>query len=100
MITEIHKINTPEDSLNIKVGADTLIIACGALAKEILQIRDMNNMQNQLDIQCLPAKLHNTPQLIPDLLRQKILLFEKSCFLLLMVFLLLTLWGIVFRLVF
>ena len=42
----------------------TLIIACGALAQEILAIIDANGLQH-LDLTCLPAGLHNHPEKIP-----------------------------------
>jgi hypothetical protein len=42
-----------------------LIIACGALAREILALRDLNGWKH-LDLTCLPAKLHLLPQRIPD----------------------------------
>ncbi|WP_424931322.1 DUF1638 domain-containing protein [Amaricoccus macauensis] len=42
-----------------------LIIACGALAREIIALRDLNGW-NHMDLACLPAKLHLTPQFIPD----------------------------------
>jgi Protein of unknown function (DUF1638) len=41
-----------------------LLIACGALAKELVAISRQNQWQ-QLKIQCLPAELHNTPDEIP-----------------------------------
>ncbi len=40
-----------------------LLIACGALAREILALREANGW-NHLDLQCLPAILHNTPDRI------------------------------------
>lgn len=43
----------------------TLIIACGALAKEIVALRTANNWEF-VDIQCLPANLHNSPNKIKD----------------------------------
>ena len=46
-----------------------LIIACGALAKEITTLIDANNW-NSLRVQCVPAKIHNTPDQIPDAVRQ------------------------------
>ncbi|MEM7211680.1 MAG: DUF1638 domain-containing protein [Pseudomonadota bacterium] len=49
-----------------------LLIACGALAREILAVRDANGWDN-LEITCLPAKLHNAPHLIPDAVRARIL---------------------------
>ena len=41
-----------------------LIIGCGAIAREILALRDANDWQH-LDLTCLPALLHNTPDKIP-----------------------------------
>jgi hypothetical protein len=49
----------------------TLVIACGALAREILALIDRNGWTH-LDITCLPASLHNRPDLIPDRLRSAI----------------------------
>ena len=40
-----------------------LLIACGALAREILALREANGW-DQLDLQCLPAILHNSPHKI------------------------------------
>ncbi len=42
-----------------------MVIACGALAREILALRDLNGWTH-LDLQCLPAKLHLWPDRIPD----------------------------------
>jgi hypothetical protein len=42
-----------------------LVIACGALAREILALRDLNRWDH-LDLQCLPANLHLWPDRIPD----------------------------------
>ena len=48
-----------------------LLIACGALAREIIALRDANGWEH-LDVTCLPAKLHNTPQFIPEAVRHRI----------------------------
>jgi len=48
-----------------------LIIACGALAHDLVRVRDLNGWHH-IDFQCLPAELHNKPQLIPDQVRKKI----------------------------
>ncbi len=48
-----------------------LVIACGALAREIMALRDANGWAH-LDVQCLPAELHNTPQRITAAVREKI----------------------------
>ena len=42
-----------------------LIIACGALAREILALKTLNNWTH-LDLRCLPANLHLRPDRIPD----------------------------------
>lgn len=42
-----------------------MLIACGALAREILAIRDANGWDH-MDLRCLPADLHLRPALIPD----------------------------------
>lgn len=53
-----------------KVGR-VLVIACGALAREIIAIRNANRLDH-IDITCLPAKLHNTPDRIPEEVRTTI----------------------------
>ena len=45
-----------------------LVIACGALAKEITTLINVNQW-SQLRVQCVPAKIHNTPEQIPDAVR-------------------------------
>ena len=51
--------------------ASTLIIACGALAHEIVALRRANAWPH-LEVQCLPAELHNRPEKIPQAVRDKI----------------------------
>ena len=41
-----------------------LLLACGALAREIVDLRRQNGWTH-MDIACLPAILHNTPDAIP-----------------------------------
>ena len=48
-----------------------LVIACGALAREIQQIKLLNGWQH-IRIQCLDAELHNQPDLIAGKLREKL----------------------------
>ena len=48
-----------------------LVIACGALAQEIVQLQALNGW-NHLHLKCLDAELHNKPQLIAGKLREKI----------------------------
>jgi len=49
-------------------GHGMLIIACGALAKEITALRRANGWMD-VDVQCLPADLHNRPEKIPGAVR-------------------------------
>ena len=51
--------------------ASTLVIACGALAHEIVALRELNDWPH-MAVQCLPAELHNRPHKIPDAVREKI----------------------------
>ena len=44
-----------------------LVIACGALAREVLALK-----LHHIDVACLPAQLHNHPRRIPDAMRAKI----------------------------
>ena len=48
-----------------------LIIACGALAEEIVELQRLNGWTH-LKIQCLPAELHNRPEKIPGAVRAQI----------------------------
>lgn len=56
----------PED-----VRAPTLLIACGALAREMIAVNQANGW-SRLKVTCLPAILHNRPDQIPERLRQRI----------------------------
>jgi len=49
----------------------TLLIACGALAREVLALVALNGWSH-LELTCLPAKLHNRPERIPAAVRRKI----------------------------
>jgi hypothetical protein len=52
-------------------GGEVLLIACGALAREIIELIEKNRW-TAFDVACLPAKWHNTPQFIPEGVREKI----------------------------
>lgn len=55
--------------------ATVLIIACGALAKEIVELQRLNGWSH-IRVQCLPADLHNRPEKIPAAVEAAI---EKYC---------------------
>ena len=48
-----------------------LVIACGALAREIVGLKKLNGW-SALDIQCLPPELHNRPEQIPAAVKAEI----------------------------
>jgi len=48
-----------------------LVIACGALAREIAALRAANEWRH-LDVRCLPPELHNRPERIPGAVREAI----------------------------
>jgi len=48
-----------------------LIIACGAIAREVLAVIRLNDWKH-VTLRCLPGKLHNTPQLIADRVEGKL----------------------------
>lgn len=49
----------------------TLLIACGALARETLAVIEASGVPG-LEVTCISALLHNRPQRIPDAVRAKI----------------------------
>lgn len=56
---------------DITTPTRTLVLACGALAHELKAIIDLNGLTD-LDVECLPASLHNRPSEIPDAVRERI----------------------------
>lgn len=55
----------------LETSEKTLIIACGALSHEIVELIRINNWTH-LELTCLPAYWHHTPDKIPEGLRTKI----------------------------
>jgi hypothetical protein len=49
----------------------TLVICCGAVAREIVGIVKANGWHH-MRVECLPAKLHNEPEALPEGVRAKI----------------------------
>ncbi len=52
-------------------AANTLVIACGALARELIAVISLNRWSH-LTVTCLPASLHNRPERITAAVRAKI----------------------------
>jgi len=67
----------PDDSVLTETGlaeaapGSVLLIACGALAREVLALRSANGW-DRLALTCLPAALHNRPERIPEAVRAAI----------------------------
>jgi hypothetical protein len=53
------------------VSGRVMLLACGALAREILALTRLNGWSH-LDLACLPAQLHNEPKKIPEAVRAKV----------------------------
>ena len=49
-----------------------LLIACGALAREVIALREANGWGGRMVLDCLPANLHNAPEQIAPAVRAKI----------------------------
>jgi hypothetical protein len=56
----------------------TLLIACGALAKEIVALTAAQGWGDDLAVTCLPAIWHNRPEKIPEGVRRKIKAGKKK----------------------
>ena len=52
-------------------AASTLVIACGAIAREVIAVTRANRWSH-VDVTCLPAELHNRPEKIPAAVQDKI----------------------------
>jgi len=52
-------------------AASTLVIACGAIAREVIALTRANRWSH-VDVTCLPAELHNRPEKIPAAVQDKI----------------------------
>lgn len=69
----------PSDEFEFKPGqGKVLLLACGALGREIVDLIERNRW-TAFDLQCLPAKWHNTPDKIVPALREKIR-EAKTCY--------------------
>ncbi len=55
----------------------TLIIACGALARELSEVISFNSLEH-IEVECLPASYHNSPEKIPVALEERIQKTKKD----------------------
>jgi hypothetical protein len=68
----IHASDKSTSNTKVKTGnrPDIVLIACGALAREVIAIRDKHGWQ--ADVLALPALLHNWPERIPPAVQKRI----------------------------
>ena len=55
---------------------ESLVLACGAIAREVLAVIALNGWTH-VDVRCLPAKLHSTPDRIPAAVDAKLTELER-----------------------
>jgi len=61
-----------QDGLTLHAGGKSLIIACGALAREILALKELNGWEH-MELTCLPAIYHVHPEKITDAVETAVL---------------------------
>lgn len=54
-----------------RMHESVLVLACGAIARELVRIRDLNGWA-QVTVRCLPPELHNTPRDIPHAVEREL----------------------------
>ena len=70
-MTWVYIIATTRDPVALPGPPSTLLISCGALAREIITIIRSNSWDH-MQVKCLPAHLHNDPEKIPEEVRKRI----------------------------
>lgn len=54
-----------------------VVIGCGAVARELLEVVRRNGLDH-LTVECLPARLHNTPDAIPEAVEARIVAAHEA----------------------
>jgi len=70
-MTALNDIDLTEKGLGAKGQGSVLLIACGAIAREVLAVIETGGWEH-LTLTCLPAILHNTPDKICDAVRDAV----------------------------
>ena len=70
-MTDINDAELTENGLNDLAKGRILLIACGALAREILDLKKVNGWDH-MDLTCLPAKLHLYPEKITEAVKDAV----------------------------
>ena len=69
MIKPVSDDALTEHGLDAPATGRVLALACGALAREVLALIELNGWSH-MTLRCLPAKLHLFPEQIPEAVRQ------------------------------
>ena len=71
LVSDQSLTDTGLDAAGSETTGRVLLIACGALAREILALIDLNGWSH-MALRCLPAKLHLFPEKITDAVRDAV----------------------------
>ena len=67
----IRDLESEAELARLDENPRVLVIACGALARELVDVIKGNGLE-WVDVECLPAKLHNTPDQITAAVERKL----------------------------
>ena len=70
-MTPINDTELTENGLDDLATGQILLIACGALAREILDLKKANGWDH-MDLTCLPANLHLYPEKITEAVKESV----------------------------
>jgi hypothetical protein len=76
-MTKISDAQLTENGLTEMAAGRILLIACGALAREILNLKKANGWDH-MDLTCLPAKLHLYPEKITEAVTEAVAINRAS----------------------
>ena len=74
---ELNDHSLTEEGLTLVQDGRILLIACGALAREILDLKAANGWSH-MDLTCLPAKYHLYPEKITQAVREAVAKHRKT----------------------
>ena len=73
----LPQVDYEPDHSSDRSGKDVLLLACGALAREILDLKSANGWEH-LHLECLPAQLHLYPDRIPEAIDKAIRKYRQE----------------------
>src|SRR5438067_13759367 len=72
-----REVEFDPDILQGSAGRAVLVIACGAIAREVLAVIRLNGWTD-VTLRCLPGQLHNTPRRIAGRVEEKLVEAEAE----------------------